>query len=60
MQASIAQIRSTSPNFSSYIAPGTEHCVINSPALYTTTVGSARLVDWIRTLADARSPASVP
>ena len=60
MQASVAQVRSTSPNFSSYTAPGTEHCVINSPAVYTTTVGSARLKDWIRTLADARSPASVP
>ena len=60
MQASVAQVRSSSPNFSSYTAPGTEHCVINSPAVYTTEVGGVRLVDWIRTLAEARTPASVP
>jgi len=60
MQASVASIRSARPNFSSYTAPGTEHCVINSPAVYSTEVGGVRLVDWIRTLAEARSPASVP
>ena len=60
MQASLAQIRSASPNFSSYTAPGTEHCVINSPAVYTTEVSGVRLVDWIRTLAEPRTPASVP
>jgi len=60
MQASLAQIRSASPNFSSYTAPGTEHCVINSPAVYTTEVSGVRLVDWIRTLAESRTPASVP
>jgi hypothetical protein len=28
--------------------------------VYTTEVGGVRLVDWIRTLAETRSPASVP
>jgi len=60
MQASVAQVRSTSPNFFGYTAPGTEHCVINSPAVYTTEVGGVRLVDWIRTLAETRSPGSIP
>ena len=60
MQASVAQVQSTSPNFFGYTAPGTEHCVINSPAVYTTEVGGVRLVDWIRKLAETRSPASVP
>jgi hypothetical protein len=60
MQASLAQVRSTSPNFFSYTAPGTDHCVINSPAVYTTEVGGVRLVDWIRTLAETHVPASVP
>jgi hypothetical protein len=60
MQSSVAQIRSTSPNFSAYTAPGSDHCVINSPAVYTTEVGGVRLVDWIRTLAETRNPPSVP
>ena len=47
MQASIAAIEGANPNFSSYTAPGSQHCVLNSPALYTTTVGNVRLVDWI-------------
>ena len=54
MQASIAAIEGANPNFSSYTAPGSQHCVLNSPALYTTTVGNVRLVDWInRQLAGA-------
>ena len=60
MQASVAQVRSTSPNFFGYTAPGTEHCVINSPAVYTTEVGGVRLVDWIRNLAETRNAASIP
>ena len=60
MQASVASIRSASPNFSSYTAPGSDHCVINSPAVYTTEVGGVRLVEWIRSLAETRTAPSVP
>jgi hypothetical protein len=60
MQASVASIRSASPNFFAYTAPGSDHCVINSPAVYTTEVGGVRLVDWIRNLAETRSPGSIP
>lgn len=60
MQASIASIQSVNPNFFGYTAPGAEHCVINSPALYTTEVGGVRLVDWLRKLAETRSPGRVP
>jgi hypothetical protein len=60
MQASVASIRSASPNFSSYTAPGSDHCVINSPAVYSTDVGGVRLVDWIHSLAETRSAPSVP
>ena len=60
MQASVAAIQASNPNFSSYTAPGADHCVINSAALYSTEVGGIRLVDWLRTLADARKPPSVP
>jgi pectinacetylesterase len=60
MQASVAQIRSANPNFSAYTAPGTQHCVINSPALYTTEVGGVRLVDWLRRLNETHAPGSIP
>ena len=60
MQSSVASIDGASPNFAAYTAPGTQHCVINSPALYTTEVGGTRLVDWIRGLADGPVPRSIP
>ncbi len=60
MLGSVASIQSESPNFFGYTAPGTDHCVINAPALYTTQVGSVRLVDWIRSLAETHSPGRVP
>ena len=41
-------------------AAGSDHCVINSPAVYTTEVGGVRLVDWIHSLAETRSAPSVP
>jgi hypothetical protein len=60
MQSSVASIRSTNPNFFSYTASGSDHCVINSAALYTTEVGGVRLVDWLRRLEETKSPGSVP
>jgi len=60
MQASMVSIESANPNFFGYIAPGTDHCVINSAALYTTQVGGVRLVDWLRKLSDTHAPGSVP
>jgi hypothetical protein len=60
MQESIASIRSANPNFFGYTAPGNQHCVINSAALYSTEVGGVRLIDWLRKLAETRAPGSVP
>jgi hypothetical protein len=60
MQASLATIQSNNPNFFGYVAPGTDHCVINTPALYSTQVGGVRLVDWLRKLSETRNPGSVP
>lgn len=60
MQASVAQIRSASPNFFGYTASGTQHCVINGPALYTTEVGGVRLVDWLKQMEETRAPGSIP
>ena len=60
MQASIAALKGANPNFAAYTAPGTQHCVINSPSFYTTTVNGVRLVDWVGRLLSGRPPASVP
>lgn len=60
MQASIAAIQSSNPNFFGYTAPGTQHCAINSADFYTTQVGGVRLVDWMRSLAATGTPGNVP
>ncbi len=60
MQASVAAIRAQNVNFASYTAPGSQHCVINRPELYTTTVGDVRLTDWLRALLATGRPGSVP
>ena len=59
MRAAVAAIESRNPNFTSFTAPGTDHCVINQPAFYTTEVGGVRLVDWVRTLATEARPEPV-
>ena len=60
MQSSVAAISGANANFFAYTAPGTQHCVINSPALYTTEVGGTRLVNWLRNLAETRAPGTIP
>jgi hypothetical protein len=60
MQASIAALKTANANFVAYTAPGSQHCIINSPGFYTTSVHGVRLVDWVGNLVSARPPASVP
>ena len=60
MQASIAALKAANPNFVAYTAPGEQHCFINTPSFYTTTVNGVRLVDWVGGILSARPPASVP
>jgi hypothetical protein len=60
MQAAMATLRDTNPNFYAYTAPGTQHCIINSPAFYTTTVNGVRVVDWVDRMLSAQAPVSVP
>ena len=60
MQASIAGIEAANPNFTAYTAPGSQHCIINSPGFYTTSVNGVGLADWVGRLLAAPPPASVP
>ena len=60
MLASVARTRAANPNFFSYTAPGSQHCVINRPELYTTAVGGVRFRDWLERLVSTRQPGHVP
>jgi hypothetical protein len=59
MQASVARIESANANFFSYTAPGSQHCIINRPEFYTTSVGGVRLTDWVQTLVTTHVPPRV-
>jgi hypothetical protein len=59
MQASMAGLRAN-PNFLAYVAPGAQHCIVNSPAFYTTSVNGVRVVDWVTGLLSTQPPPSVP
>lgn len=58
MLSNLEQIQAN-PNFASFLAPGSQHCVINRPELYTTTVNGQRLVDWVKQLIDTGSAGRV-
>ncbi|WP_437677719.1 pectin acetylesterase-family hydrolase [Sorangium sp. So ce131] len=59
MKASIDQIEASTPNFSSYLAPGSDHCILWRPAFYTVESGGKRLVQWLDELVNGEPPASV-
>jgi Pectinacetylesterase len=56
---SLTDIKTAAPqNYSSYVAPGSGHCIIPSPAFYTTRVKDVALVNWVRELV-TKSPSDV-
>ncbi|MCA9836394.1 MAG: hypothetical protein KC422_05745 [Trueperaceae bacterium] len=65
MQDSIAKIESQTSNFSSYLAQGSQHCIIPSNELYNKTENGIKLVDWLtdylsgKSVADIK-PAAIP
>jgi hypothetical protein len=40
------------PNFTYYLAPGSQHCILPRPELYTLKVGEVSVLDWLRSLAE--------
>jgi hypothetical protein len=64
MAANVALTAAQNPTFRSFVMPGTEHCVINKPSLYTAAAPSAsgprRVVDWLRDLVTGAEPGNVP
>ncbi|MBK5255796.1 MAG: esterase [Vicinamibacteria bacterium] len=59
MVANVDEITAQSPNFRAYLAPGTEHCVINRPSFYTQSVSGKKFSDWVRTLLAGGDPGQV-
>ncbi len=59
MVSNVEQISAANPNFRAYLAPGTEHCVINRPSFYTQAVGGKKFSDWVATLLSGADPGQV-
>jgi len=59
MVESVEKISGENPNFRAYLAPGTEHCVINRPAFYTQTVGGTKLSAWVSALIGGSDPGQI-
>jgi Pectinacetylesterase len=59
MRASRATIGQGTPNFSSFLAPGTQHCVITNDNFYTLRSGGVRMVDFVEDLVSGRPPPEV-
>jgi hypothetical protein len=55
----LASIKKAAPNTYSYLAPGSQHCVIPRPEFYTTRVGETALTDWLRQLVASGKVADV-
>lgn len=59
MVANVEEISAANPNFRAYLAPGTEHCVINRASFYTQSVGGVRFSEWVGALLSGPAPAQV-
>jgi hypothetical protein len=56
MRESIDTIVADTENFSSYIAPGDQHCILFFENFYTTVSDSTLFIDWLRDLAAGTPP----
>jgi hypothetical protein len=59
MLASIDEIESRAENFSAFIAPGEQHCILPYDNFYTVTSNGVKLTDWLQDMLDDGSVASV-
>jgi len=59
MVGNVEEISAANPNFRAYLAPGTEHCVINRASFYTQTVGGVSFADWVKSLLSGADPGQV-
>ena len=59
MVSNVEQISAQNPNFRAYLAPGTEHCVINRASFYTQAVSGLKFSDWVTRLLSGGDPGQV-
>ncbi|MGQ9571896.1 MAG: pectin acetylesterase-family hydrolase [Dehalococcoidia bacterium] len=50
MMASMQEIQENAPNFHSYIAPGSIHCITHSDIFYTREVEGVKFSDWVKAM----------
>lgn len=46
-------------NYTFYLAPGSQHCILPRPELYTLKVGEVAFLDWLKALAEGKTPPRV-
>jgi hypothetical protein len=56
--AAMLGIKAVTPNYANYVIPGGSHCIIGSPAFYTTRVNNVPLTTWVNELI-TKTPADV-
>ena len=59
MRANVSEIEASTPNFSSYVAPGFVHCIIPSPEFFSVESAGVKLVDWINDVVNDKPVESV-
>lgn len=59
MEASLTALNESTPNFSSFIAGGNEHCILPRPEFYTWGADGVAFVDWFGGLVADDSAADV-
>jgi hypothetical protein len=56
MRASVAEIEGSTANFSSFIAPNHQHCIIPAANFYEMESGGELLVDWLSRAVNGQEP----
>ncbi|MGC8875592.1 pectin acetylesterase-family hydrolase [Thermus sp.] len=46
-------------NYTYYLAPGSQHCILPRPELYTLKVGEVGFLEWLKALAEGKTPPRV-
>ena len=56
IDATEAQIEAAGVDLATYVAPGSEHTIAATDALYDLEVEGVRLIDWLTSLINGPSP----
>jgi Pectinacetylesterase len=48
LTCNLNEVRLDAPGFHSFIYPGTQHVLLRTPAVWTTSCAGAKVIDWVR------------